>query len=94
MTKDKMSIIKDVKTDLDKFLGIAPAEAQGATHTENKGVAPIEDEDVKKPWIFNVKFNQEEKKVIKQSYDNSTYKSMHEFLKDAILQNQDFIKRK
>jgi hypothetical protein len=75
MTKDKMTIAKDPKPDLDKFLGTQPAEQK----------------ESEKLWPFLLKFNKEEKKRIMDSFNESKYKATYQFLKDAILTNKDFI---
>ena len=77
MTKDKMTTFKDTKSDFDKYLGTQPAEAKEA----------------EKPWTFLLKFNNEEEDLIKESFKKSTYKAMYEFLKDAVLTNQNYIKK-
>lgn len=65
------------KPDLDKFLGTQPAEKQ----------------ELDKPWTFLLKFDKEEERRIKESFKDSKYKAMYEFLKDAALTNKDFIKK-
>jgi len=47
-----------------------------------------------KPWGFVLKFDKKEEEDIKSSFEDSKYKAMYEFLKNAILTNKDFIKRK